>query len=1261
MQTVTWSSQLSFLAQCGGFFRRVRDIFNRSRRYRFFYAESWTEPPPLKHVNLRLLDRDDIRSSSFRVSGFGAESFSTEHDEVYNGRDSWRDNRQVRDVFGITRAIHGEYMEPPSALPTDLEAWLWAQLSDTATIRGQHQLLEENQLTYDAQWFTNTSFLRKNWLVLHRASRDGLCRVRKTNIALWLSAMAYAGKVQQCLLHLMVGMAFCPQLRNIPLPEGDEFFPGVGIKPVEGVILSSACSHLVPFQRSPEQKLPRPPQEAKVSFKLRRERAYRENGEAAVKTFVTAMVTQWPCASLQVPLESETFKGCYSYIDVPKAMTSANAHFKQWFDNRSFVEYLSRVNRIAPRAIVPLNIADLSLSKSLASSRRDKVLVNTDTIFSRDAPRLPGVDCLISRRSSLTKQLLNSSSLTEEASLRLNDLIRSLQGRAFSRFEKEYVAQLQYSLEALREYRRRTTSHSIARQDLHSILRQYHAECTQTVATLYRAIVQALYGTSLQQSTSARLEDIPVPNIYQWPRICPTFILSQLCAKRWRVLSPGWRSCLIQYGISLTHLNQATRLLGLTYNELKFIQEAENIGHTNWNPEEDPESLLFEVEGDMTIRGVQAQIASEMRSPRSGRNTTMQLNMGEGKSSVIIPMVAASVADQSLPRVIVAKSQAGQMSEMLVSRLGGLVNRPVIQAPFSRAVKTGPAEVKLIHSLYQDCAEQGGILLVQPEHIVSFKLMGIERACAGESETCRLLLESQKLLTECCRDIVDESDENFSPNFELIYTAGTQRPIDHSPTRWCCVQEILGIFRDCLPPVRDQFATSIETWQDVQGSFPRTRILQTDAWEAIADKIVETICGIGLIGFPIVGKSKAYKDTVREYITTKKLSKDQIEAVEQGREWTEAEMRTLLLLRGLFAGGVLLFAFSRKRWRVDYGLAFDRVPTTKLAVPFRAKDNPSPRSEFSHPDVVILLTLLSYYYRGLSDDELMLAFCYLSNSDQASLVYQEWVKDAHALPRAFCQLEGVDLDNHPQCKNELFPYLRKAKSAVDYYVAHVVFPKEMREFPFKLSASGWDLAEAKHFITTGFSGTNDSRIVLPLSMEQIDLESQKHTNALVLEHLLQPENHVAPMLTSRQDGESDADRLLSMVVSMDMEIRVILDVGAQILELNNKQVAERWLEYFPDDNKTQAAVFFDDDDKLCVLDRRGNVDLLHVSPFATRLDVCLIFLDEGHTRGTDLKLPQDYRAAVTLGARLTKDRLVQGKNTLPRQLQRFSLSLVTCR
>jgi hypothetical protein len=120
-------------------------------------------------------------------------------------------------------------------------------------------------------------------------------------------------------------------------------------------------------------------------------------------------------------------------------------------------------------------------------------------------------------------------------------------------------------------------------------------------------------------------------------------------------------------------------------------------------------------------------------------------------------------------------------------------------------------------------------------------------------------------------------------------------------------------------------------------------------------------------------------------------------------------------------------------------------------------------------------------------------------------------------------------------------------------------------------------------------------------------------------------------------------QLLKMTVRMVPETRVILDVGAQIIDLANEEVAKSWLHLARDKTEIQGVVFCSDNDELSVLDRQGHVERLQTSPFAKHLDACLVFLDEAHTRGIDLRLPQNYRAAVTLGANLVKDRLVQGK------------------
>jgi hypothetical protein len=284
------------------------------------------------------------------------------------------------------------------------------------------------------------------------------------------------------------------------------------------------------------------------------------------------------------------------------------------------------------------------------------------------------------------------------------------------------------------------------------------------------------------------------------------------------------------------------------------------------------------------------------------------------------------------------------------------------------------------------------------------------------------------------------------------------------------------------------------------------------------------------------------------------------------------------------------------------------------------------------------LTSLSYYYGGLTNDDLFLAFDPLSRSDQSDIEYQAWVKDAPGLNEAFRLLIGINLKDKVQCVQKVFPPLRYAKGAVDYFLAHIVFPKEMKEFPHKLFTSGWDIGATKTFPTTGFSGTIDSQKVLPLSMKHVDLQEQKHTNAFVLECLLRDESSIALVPPRKKASSSDAQLLLAMVTKMKLE--VILDVGAQILELSNLDVAREWLKMVTANDQKQAVVFFNDSDELSVLDRKGNIEPLQTSSFAKQLDLCLVFLDEAHTRGTDLRLPENYRAAVTLGPNLTKDRLV---------------------
>ncbi|KAG8698247.1 hypothetical protein FRC11_014544, partial [Ceratobasidium sp. 423] len=345
----------------------------------------------------------------------------------------------------------------------------------------------------------------------------------------------------------------------------------------------------------------------------------------------------------------------------------------------------------------------------------------------------------------------------------------------------------------------------------------------------------------------------------------------------------------------------------------------------------------------------------------------------------------------------------------------------------------------------------------------------------------------------------------------------------------------------------------------------------------------------------------------------------------------------LLLVRGLLASGILVFALKHKHYRVDYGLDLSR---SLLAVPYRAKDLPSLRAEFGHPDVAVVLTCFSYYYQGLTEQQLDLCFELLFKLDNPSLEYEQWVQRNEATPDDLQQLNGVNIKDRQQFTERLVPTFSRNSATVDFFLFSVVFPKEAKEFPEKLATSGWDLAERKEKtnVTTGFSGTNDNRYLLPTSISQSDPVKQLSTNALVLTYLLQPENNYYVCMRDNEGRNLTTEGFLKLLVSQTPEVRVLLDVGAQMLELQNEDLVRCWLRLRPD---IEAAVYFNDRDELVVLPQNGNPVLLSTSPFAQQLDRCIVYLDDGHTRGTDLKLPRETRALVTLGPKVTKDRCMR--------------------
>ena len=615
-------------------------------------------------------------------------------------------------------------------------------------------------------------------------------------------------------------------------------------------------------------------------------------------------------------------------------------------------------------------------------------------------------------------------------------------------------------------------------------------------------------------------------------------------------------------------------------------------------------------------------------------------SQGEGKSSVIVPLVAAAIADGSrLARVIVLKSLAKQMSDTLAVRLGGLLDRPVYFMPFTRKIELTAAVVRQIQALQEACKSSKGILLAQPEHILSFKLIGIERLTSGDFQITSPLLKAQSWLEANARDLLDESDEILDVKFQLIYTLGTQRLMDGQPDRWLLIQTMFDLIEKHATILQKSDPLHIELNHRTSSSFPTIRLLSESTGQRLMSAVAGDVLESHLPALSFERCPKRVKEAVLRFIQNVQVSREDSDMIKSFNGGGASFLQNLLLIRGLIAYKILLFVLRGKRWSVNYGLH----PTRCLsAVPYRAKDVPAPSAEFGHPDVAIALTCLSYYYTGLSEIQIRECFELLSKADDPSLEYGAWISRCSNLPGHLRDWSAVNLEDDQQCNNELFPALRYCKTIADYFLANVVFLKEGKEFDEKLSTSGWDVPAkvGGPHLTTGFSGTNDNRFLLPLSITQQDLPNLQHTSGKVLDYVVRNENLRYLCAKDCAGRQVSTKALLQCITKEEPHVRILIDVGAQVLDVSNIELIRTWMAMISD---VDAGIFFDKDDSVMVLTRDEKLETLTASSFQARMDRCLVYLDEAHTRGTDLKLPTNIRAAVTLGPRLVKDKLVQGK------------------
>ncbi|OBZ78436.1 hypothetical protein A0H81_02000 [Grifola frondosa] len=666
-------SNLSPLSQHHEYYSVTRAILEYADRLRVF-TEDAKLSSRTSRLDSSLLERAALRNCVYYPAEF-AYPPSNAADVEYHSRDQFIDTGATNEsaVYNTARTVY----EWPQRLNTCHEIFdklrMWNSIAGPGTNSGL-------TLQYGSHWLKMD--MANAWLSLYN-----LCR---------LSERLSAG-IRSIRYHICITTISPPDFDSYTLSEGCE--PNVGR--LQRIIENATLS----FEESPEATLQAMLFESTVDFGKRRYSTYKEQCRIQQSNFVQYLVGQWPCNQPGRPSASYNTR-----FNIVKAMNEAEAAFGSWYRNRALRDHVSQVEAIlrqvhsptpyirnpSPHRFVPCSEHRLSsttvISINALFTRRE--IVNIDS----SPPNLPTI-------SRIGQERLRGSGKIYGNNLAISQ--RTLQQETVDAYPEDIPFTSKY-------------------------LADHYTQCKNHLDRVVGAIVRSL-------SPSSTLEEIMFTTCL-WPRLTITSLLRSLGSLSGINLTAEWKRALIALANAVISVQRAQRLLGfaLGHQRDEFFKELKNMNCDGWDPSLYPDWLLVQIDGHFIVRSIQ----SRRRSRNDLSNVRREYGVAAeyGRREIICDRSGYRGyigRSNETGTVVVLKSLANSMFQMLVDRLSGLTNRRIFYMPFSRAINPDVDQVRVIQNLYEECMRVGGILVTQPDHILSFKLMAIDRQLSANDSTSR--------------------------------------------------------------------------------------------------------------------------------------------------------------------------------------------------------------------------------------------------------------------------------------------------------------------------------------------------------------------------------------------------------------------------------------------------------------------------------------------------------------------------------------------
>ena len=357
MQRVNWNKSLSFMCQHPGFYTAVDRIFSFSKSMGLLQPNDvYIAPPELAFVEPNLLRRDIIRTSNFRVDGFGAEHHTRNFDQNYEVRARVADPQRGRRCFIAAQMMFRNQPTLYSSVDANnLEKSFRYEHLHNATVQGANGQLEPLKLRYDALWLAKpSSFLPTMLCNLHLLLTSSPRHFNRFDLMIWLSTAAFAQSADMNVIQALAAFYNCRDLASIEAPTLARFELADGDSPTLSTIQDLVREYR-PYETCPEYHLPRQFHETDRQWEIRKNNDFKVNRSKTAETFARALHNQWPCAVPTIP----SIRAAETYLNTTSAMSNVRRMFKTWYNNRCFYQYLGEVSHtLAQQRVVSVETQD---------------------------------------------------------------------------------------------------------------------------------------------------------------------------------------------------------------------------------------------------------------------------------------------------------------------------------------------------------------------------------------------------------------------------------------------------------------------------------------------------------------------------------------------------------------------------------------------------------------------------------------------------------------------------------------------------------------------------------------------------------------------------------------------------------------------------------------------------------------------------------------------------------------------------------------